>query len=153
MKKIIFLLFLTFTITSCSILKTKKTRDLTTKTKTLSVETGEVLSKRQGDTLTYTVLNPILKDTTIYVKNKEKQNSNTLRISYDKSGLQNIQCISDDINELKRYIKEVDENKTEEIKETEKIKETNFKPIFILYVFLGFAFLIILFRVLKKFGF
>ena len=146
MKLYIYFLFVLFI--SCGITKNKKDSKLITDTK--STETGTVASKRDGDTLTYTVLNPILKDTTIYIRNKTKENSNTLRISYDKQGLQEIKCISAEIDELKNYIRETQENT--ELNESEKTKETVFKPIMILWLFLGLAFLIVLVRVMKKFG-
>jgi DNA-binding PadR family transcriptional regulator len=131
-----------FLMTSCGSLKNKRKIDTVTTTK----ETGTVKSIRKSDTLSYTILNPIYKDTLITVENRE--NRSTLYIKYNEQGQQQIAYNCDDIEEIKDFIKESKQDKSEDIKE----KETLFKPVFILYIFLGFAFLIFFSRVLKKFG-
>lgn len=150
MKKV--LLILLITLFSCGTAKNKKEKVTDTVTSTSSIEKGEIISSRPGDTLTYTVLNPVLKDTILYITNTEKAYSNTLRIKYDESGLQTIDCISQEIDELKKYIIELEQNKTETITEKEKVKETTFKPIMILWIFIGIAVLIIIVRLAKKVG-
>jgi len=142
MKKIVIIILISLALSSCATSKTKRKTDTTTTTE----EKGTVESIRKADTLSYTVLNPIYKDTTIVVPNKE--NKSTLFIKYNEQGRQDISYLCDDINELKTYIKEQKEEKTENVKE----KESDFKPIFILYIFLGLSFLIILSRLLKKIG-
>jgi hypothetical protein len=103
-----------------------------------------VETKRAGDTLTYEIPNVVYRDTTIYVRNFEKQGSNTLRIAYDQQGNQTaIDCISDEINELKEIITNTEE-KT-------KVKETDFKTSTILYVFLGLIGLLIVNKLMNKF--
>lgn len=100
--------------------------------------------KREGDTLKYEVPFPIYKDTTIYVKNFEKAHSNTLRITYDEQGKQAIECISDKIDEVKTQIMEEIDNSVE------RQSKFEFKDIYILYLFLGLAFLIVVSRLLNK---
>jgi len=124
---------------------TKKLLEKKTKTDTVSTEKGTVKSTRPGDTLTYTVLNPVLKDTTIYVKNTEK--SGALRIAYDSQGKQTIDCITNEIDELKSYVKDAIEHKEEE--EKSKEIERGFKDIYILYLFLGLALLMFLNKKLR----
>lgn len=135
MKKLTLLIFLTLFSYSCKSLKNKSEK------KTNVVERTE--TKRAGDTLTYSVPNVVYRDTTIYVRNFEKQGSNTLRIAYDQQGNQTaIDCISDEISELKEIITNTEEK--------EKIKETDFKTSTILYVFLGLAGLLIVNKLMNK---
>lgn len=130
-------------IASCSASKTKTSKQ----TDRVINETEKVKSTRAGDTLTYTVLNPILKDTVIYVKDRQKVGSNTLRIAYDSSGKQTIDCISDEINELKETIRSISEKESVQTKE----KESIINGSFIFYVFLGFAGLLIINKISNKF--
>lgn len=118
-----------FILTSCKTLKDKK--DIESTKTTIS----EVYKK--GDTLKYVVPKAVYKDTTIYVKNFEKSGSNTLKIVYDKEGNQTqIDCMSDSIKELNKTI--------ETLKDNSKIKETDFKNVNILYIFLGLVVLLII---------
>lgn len=136
MKKLILLIFLMLFSFNCKSLKNKAEK------KTNVVERVE--TKRAGDTLTYEIPNVVYRDTTIYVRNFEKQGSNTLRIAYDQQGNQTaIDCISDEINELKEIITNTEE-KT-------KVKETDFKTSTILYVFLGLIGLLIVNKLMNKF--
>tara|TARA_R110000787_G_scaffold3665_1_gene14216 strand:+ start:53 stop:559 length:507 start_codon:yes stop_codon:yes gene_type:complete len=134
----------------CSTLKTKtnKTTDTNTLRDIKEIET--VKSTRKGDTISYTVLNPILKDTIIYVRNEMKQGSNTLRIRYDQSGKQTIDCISDEIDELKETIRSISENENKKEELRSKVKESFFKPIYFLYLFLGLAFLMLFNKITNK---
>lgn len=137
---------------SCSVSKTAAKKETETDTKTVTSEQGTITTKRPGDTLTYTILNPVLKDTTILVKNLREENGNTLRIIYDQAGSQTIDCITPQLEEIREYIRTQEEQKATNITENDKTKETAFKPVFILYVFLGFGGLLVLSRVLKYFG-
>ena len=130
-------------IISCSASKTKTSK----KTDRLINETETVKSTRAGDTLTYTVLNPILKDTVIYVKDTQKVGSNTLRIAYDSSGKQTIDCISDEINELKETIRSISEQEKLDTKEKESILNGSF----LFYIFLGLTGLLIVNKIANKF--
>ena len=121
MKKLIIILLL---FTGCKTLKNKKDIETTKVTRT------EIFKK--ADTLRYSVPKAVYKDTTIYVRNFEKQGSNTLRIVYDKQGNQTqIDCISDAVKELNETI--------ETLKDNTKTKETDFKSVNFLYIFLGLA--------------
>lgn len=127
---IFFVLYILMMFTfSCKTLKDKKDVE---KTKTTIKETY-----KKGDTLKYVVPKAVYKDTTIYVRNFEKQGSNTLKIVYDKDGNQTqIDCMSDSIKELNKTI--------ETLKDNSKVKETDFKNINILYIFLGLVVLLII---------
>lgn len=127
---------------SCASSKTKRN----TETKTEVKEEGTILNTRKADTMSYTILNPIYKDTTITVTNKE--NRSTLYVKYNDKGEQNISYTCDEIQELINYKRNTEEQKKETVKE----KESIFKEIYILYLFLGFAFLILFTKVLAKFG-
>ena len=136
MKKLIVLIFLTVFSYGCKTVKDKAEK------KTNVIERVE--TKRAGDTLTYSVPKVVYRDTTIFVRNFEKQGSNTLRIAYDNQGNQTaIDCISDEISELKEIITNTEE-KT-------KVKETDFKTSTILYVFLGLVGLLIVNKLMNKF--
>jgi len=113
-------------------------------------EKETLTSTRAGDTLTYTILNPILKDTTIYIRNTEKRGSNTLRIAYDSKGGQTIDCISQDIQELKETIRSITEIENTKDRLKTKEKQSLFNPIFLFYVFLGLAFLIVVSKLSNK---
>ena len=106
------------------------------KTDTVSTETGTVVSKRDGDTLTVSIPTVVYKDTTIYKRGK----TTTLVQRYNKAGELNVDCISDEINELKEYVKNAVEHTDESTKEVER----GFKDIYILYLFLGLGLLVFL---------
>jgi hypothetical protein len=134
MKKLIVLIFLV--LCSCKTLKDKKDIEQTKITRT------ELFKK--ADTLQYSVPNVKYKDTTIYIRNFEKQGSNTLKIVYDKQGNQTqIDCISEAVKELNETI--------EMLKDNSKTKETEFKSANFLYIFLGLAGLLIVNKLISKF--
>jgi hypothetical protein len=121
---------------SCKTLKDKKDIEQTKITRT------ELFKK--ADTLQYSVPNVKYKDTTIYIRNFEKQGSNTLKIVYDKQGNQTqIDCISEAVKELNETI--------EMLKDNSKTKETEFKSANFLYIFLGLAGLLIVNKLISKF--
>jgi hypothetical protein len=133
MKKII---LLTLLLVSCKTLKDKK--DI----QQVKITRSEIY--RKADTLKYSVPKAVYKDTTIYVRNFEKQGSNTLKIVYDKQGNQEqIDCISDAIKEFSESI--------ETLKDNSKVKETEFKSQNILYIFIGLAMLLIFNKLANKF--
>jgi hypothetical protein len=140
---IIIFLFLTSCTTTKSLFEKKNKTD----TQTNTTEVGTVESKRAGDTLTVFIPSIIYKDTII----QRRGNTTTLTARYDSDGNLDLKCISDEINELRTYIKEISEEKQELTKEKTKEKESIFKPIFILYLFLGLAFLMFSKKIIDKF--
>ena len=138
-------------IFSCSASKTKTSKQTDTNTVRDINEKETIKSTRKGDTLTYTVLNPILKDTVIYVKDTQKVGSNTLRIAYDSSGKQTIDCISDEINELKETIRSISEQENKKENLETKEKESILNGSFIFYIFLGLAGLLVVNKIANKF--
>ena len=121
--------------TSCKSLKDKKDIEQTKTT------IQEIYKK--GDTLKYIVPKAVYRDTTIYVRNFEKSGSNTLKIVYDKEGNQTqIDCMSESIKELNKTI--------ESLKDNSKVKETEFKNINIIYIFLGLAILLFFNKLANK---
>jgi len=126
LQKLILLLLL---FSGCSVLKDKKDIEAST------IELKEVY--RKADTLKYSVPKAIYKDTTIYIRNFEKQGSNTLKIVYDKQGNQTqIDCISDAVKELNQTITT--------FKDNSKIKDTSFNNTTLIYIFLGLCLLLII---------
>lgn len=134
--KIIILALLIF---GCKSIKSKTDLETSKITRTESF--------KKADTLKYIVPKAIYKDTTIYVRNFEKPESNTLKIVYDKQGNQTqIDCISDAVKELNETI--------ETLKDNSKTKETEVKiPIerIVIYVFIGLAFLLLVNKLANKF--
>ena len=123
-------------LTSCKTLKDKKDVE------TSKITRSEVFKK--ADTLNYIVPNAVYKDTTIYIRNFEKSGSNTLKIVYDKKGNEKqIDCISDAVKEFRETI--------ESLKDNSKVKETEFKNINIIYIFLGLVMLLFFNKLANKF--
>lgn len=126
-------LVLVFLLVSCSTLKNKKDVEQTI------TQRQEIY--RKADTLKYSVPKAVYKDTTIYVRNFEKQGSNTLKIVYDENGNQTqIDCISDAVKELTETIST--------LKDNSKTKDTKFNNISILYIIIGVIFLFILNKIM-----
>ena len=126
MKKLIFLAFFLF---GCKTIKDKKNIER------FKITKSEVY--RKADTLEYSVPKAVFKDTTIYVRNFEKQGSNTLKIVYDKQGNQtDILCISEAIKQINETV--------ESLKDKTKIKETEFNSFNIIYIFIGFFILLLI---------
>lgn len=147
------LLILSLIIVSfgCSASKTKTRKKIDTTTIRDINEKETIKSTRKGDTLSYTVLNPILKDTVIYIRDTRKLNSNTLRITYDNNGRQTIDCISNEINELKETIRNISENESRKEKTQLKEKESLLNGSFIFYIFIGLSGLILVNKIGNKF--
>ena len=131
-----YLIILLLFLTSCKTLKDKKDIE------TSKITRSEVF--RKADTLNYIVPNAVYKDTTIYIRNFEKSGSNTLKIVYDEKGNEKqIDCISDAVKEFRETI--------ESLKDNSKVKETEFKNINIIYIFLGLFMLLIFNKLANKF--
>jgi hypothetical protein len=131
-----YLIILLLFLTSCKTLKDKKDIE------TSKITRSEVF--RKADTLNYIVPNAVYKDTTIYIRNFEKSGSNTLKIVYDEKGNEKqIDCISDAVKEFRETI--------ESLKDNSKVKETEFKSINIIYIFLGLFMLLIFNKLANKF--
>ncbi len=126
-------LVLVFLLVSCSTLKNKKDVEQTI------TQRQEIY--RKADTLKYSVPKAVYKDTTIYIRNFEKQGSNTLKIVYDKNGNQTqIDCISDAVKELTETIST--------LKDNSKTKDIKFNNISILYIIIGVILLFILNKIM-----
>jgi len=137
--KIALILFALVFFYSCQ--STKDVLRDKTKTKTEKVET--TISKRNGDTIAIQVPTIVYKDTIITKRGK----TTTLNLKYNNRGLLDAECISDEINELKQIITNIEQKNNIR----DKHKETIVSNTMILYVFLGLAFLIIVYRVVSKF--
>ncbi len=143
MKKLLVLLIV---FSSCTTSKRIAETETVTDTKTTSVETGTVKSTRAGDTLTFSVPTFVYKDTTIYRRGK----TTTVVARYDNKGNLDIDCISDEINELKEFILETMIEKKEVTDEKITDIERGWQPIFIAYGFIGLAFLMLINYFIKK---
>jgi hypothetical protein len=127
MKKLIYIIAVLFLTSSCDIqkkaIKNKQDRTIS--------ELEERTIKRKGDTVTYTIPNVILKDTTIYTVNRQ---GTTLRTVYNDSGnISQIECFSSLIEITERL-----ERMTEEvIKSKDSEKTEDFDSSFILYIVIG----------------
>lgn len=147
MKNKIFIILISLMFCNCESTKSIFRKKDKTETNKETKETGLISSKRDGDTLKYVLPNIKYKDTTIYVKDYKNPNSNTLRIKYDNAGNQKaIDCISNEINELKSYIIESKENEKKHVKTSDKEKQTVFSSLNILYIFIGLAFLLVVYK-------
>ena len=113
-----------------------------TKSDSSGKESIETITKRIGDTVTYTIPNVILRDTVIYTVNHQ---GTTLRTVYDKTGaISNIDCFASVIEEIKRENREFQES----IKDKEKDKTEDFDSSFILYIISGVVIVLIVFLLL-----
>lgn len=132
---------------SCSVTKNLLRGKNKKETDTTILSGGEETSKRASDTLEILVPSIVYKDTTIYKRGK----SSTVYINYDKQGKKTFGSVCDSINDFKKWYK--NERIKEEIKDKtkEKTKETVFKPIFLLYLFIGIAFLMLCNKLMNKF--
>lgn len=124
---------------SCKSLK-DKVRD---KSETKETVTETTFTKRKGDTVTLLVPKIVYKDTLITKRGK----TTTLNLKYDKSGNLDAECIAKEINELKQIITTLE--KKNDIKT--KSKENEVPTTLILYVFIGLAFLMVIYRIMNKF--
>lgn len=150
MKKILIIISIFTICFSCNRSLFKGRQSKKTETNRTINEKEIINSTRPGDTLKYTILNPIFKDTTLYIKNKQKVGSNSLIIDYDRNGRQTIQCISDEVKELRETIRSIRELENERLNSKTKEVESLLNPSLIFYIFLGLAFLIFISKLSNK---
>lgn len=117
-KKTIPILLLLIALSGCGI---KKTAIKSKVDRTLKEQT-ESITKRKGDTVTYTIPKIVLRDTTIYTVNRQ---GTTLKTSYNSQGqISQIDCFASMIEEITRSNREL----VEAIKDKDTTKEENFNP-------------------------
>lgn len=127
-----------FLAISCDITK----QAFKSKSEASGKETIETVTKRRGDTVTYTIPNVILKDTVVYTVNRQ---GTTLRTVYDQTGsISNIDCFASAIEEIKKENREFQEL----IKDKSKEKTEDFDSSFILYIMAGLVIVFIVFLLL-----
>ena len=120
----ILILFLLF-FTSCDILKESQK----TKKDIQATEEIETRTVRKGDTIKFQVPKITYKDTTIVKTNYV--NRTEARVNYDNTGaVSSVECISSEINELRRELRTITDNS----KEKESKKEEIFRSDFIIYI-------------------
>lgn len=134
MRNTLYIILAVALLSSCDSIKTAQK----TKKDIQQSETIKTQIKRAGDTLRIEVPNITYKDTTIVKTNYV--NRTEARISYDSKGNAEVECISAEINELREEIRTLTDNS----KEKDRTKETSFQSEVIIYVFLGFALLIVI---------
>lgn len=130
-------------LVSCSTSKNLK-RDKT-ETKTEVVNSGELTIKRPSDTLEVSIPKIIYKDTTIYRRGRKS----TVYLNYDSQGNAKVISVCDSIAIFKKWYNKEKQEENKDIKEKEK--EIVFKPMLILYVFLGLGGLMIVNKIVNKF--
>lgn len=128
---------------SCT--STKKLLKDKTKTKTEEVNSGELSIKRASDTLELTIPKIIYKDTTIYKRGRKS----TVYLNYDSQGNAKVISVCDSIQIFKKWYNKVNQEQKNNIRD--KDKETVVNDTMILYIFIGLAFLIIVYRITSKF--
>ena len=116
-----------------------------TKTKTEEVNSGELSIKRASDTLELTIPKIIYKDTTIYKRGRKS----TVYLNYDSQGNAKVISVCDSIQIFKKWYNKVNQEQKNNIRD--KDKETVVNDTMILYIFIGLAFLIIVYRITSKF--
>lgn len=148
MKKFIYILAISL-IFGCTTTKSLFERKSKTNTDRSIKEVETKRLVRAGDTVTINIPNIRYKDTTITRTNTV---TNTLaNVTYDKYGNQRFDCISSEILELTKIIRNIEEQKKEDVKEREKEKKSIISGELLLYVFLGLGGLLILNKVANKF--
>ena len=136
-------LILLFLFVSCSMTKGIK-RDKT-KVDKQEIKSGEQTIKRASDTVLLTIPTIKYKDTVIYKRGRKS----TVYINYDKKGTATIKSVCDSIAIFKKWYNKINIDQNTNVREKEK--ETIIKDTLILYIFLGLAFLIVVFKISNKF--
>ena len=136
-------LILLFLFVSCSMTKGVK-RDKT-KVDKQEIKSGEQVIKRASDTVLLTIPTIKYKDTVIYKRGRKS----TVYINYDKQGTATIKSVCDSIAIFKKWYNQINIGQKTNVREKEK--ETVIKDTLILYIFLGLAFLIVVFKISNKF--
>ena len=136
-------LILVFLFVSCSMTKGIK-RDKT-KVDKQEIKSGEQTIKRASDTVLLTIPTIKYKDTVIYKRGRKS----TVYINYDKKGTATIKSVCDSIAIFKKWYNQINIDQKTNVREKEK--ETVIKDTLVLYIFLGLAFLIVVFKISNKF--
>ena len=136
-------LILLFLFVSCSMTKGIK-RDKT-KVDKEEIQSGEQTIKRASDTVLLTIPTIKYKDTVIYKRGRKS----TVYINYDKQGTATIKSVCDSIAIFKKWYNQINIDQKTNVREKEK--ETIIKDTLVLYIFLGLAFLIVVFKISNKF--
>tara|TARA_R100000951_G_scaffold15680_1_gene12363 strand:- start:411 stop:833 length:423 start_codon:yes stop_codon:yes gene_type:complete len=136
-------LILVFLFVSCSMTKGIK-RDKT-KVDREEIQSGEQTIKRASDTVLLTIPTIKYKDTVIYKRGRKS----TVYINYDKKGTATIKSVCDSIAIFKKWYNQINIDQKTNVREKEK--ETVIKDTLVLYIFLGLAFLIVVFKISNKF--
>tara|TARA_R110002051_G_scaffold91377_1_gene160750 strand:- start:160 stop:582 length:423 start_codon:yes stop_codon:yes gene_type:complete len=136
-------LILVFLFVSCSLSKGIK-RDKT-KVDKQEIKSGEQVIKRASDTVLLTIPTIKYKDTVIYKRGRKS----TVYINYDKQGTATIKSVCDSISIFKKWYNQINIDQKTNVREKEK--ETIIKDTLVLYIFLGLAFLIVVFKLSNKF--
>lgn len=136
-------LILVFLFVSCSMTKGIK-RDKT-KIDREEIQSGEQTIKRASDTVLLTIPTIKYKDTVIYKRGRKS----TVYINYDKKGTATIKSVCDSIAIFKKWYNQINIDQKTNVREKEK--ETIIKDTLILYIFIGLAFLIVVFKLSNKF--
>ena len=136
-------LIIVFLFISCTSTKSL-TRDKT-KVEKEEINSGEQTIKRASDTILMTIPTIKYKDTIIYKRGRKS----TVYINYDKQGTATIKSVCDSIEIFKKWYSQINVNQKNDIRD--KDKETKINGSFILYIFLGLAFLLIIFKLSNKY--
>jgi hypothetical protein len=135
---IIVFLFISCTSTK-SILRDK------TKVEKEQINSGEQTIKRASDTILMTIPTIKYKDTIIYKRGRKS----TVYINYDKQGTATIKSVCDSIAIFKKWYNQINVNQKNDVRD--KDKKTEINGSFILYIFLGLAFLIVIFKLSNRY--
>jgi len=135
---IIVFLFISCTSTK-SILRDK------TKVEKEQINSGEQTVKRASDTILMTIPTIKYKDTIIYKRGRKS----TVYINYDKQGTATIKSVCDSIAIFKKWYNQINVNQKNDVRD--KDKKTEINGSFILYIFLGLAFLIVIFKLSNRY--
>ena len=136
-------LIIVFLFISCTSTKSL-TRDKTKVVKE-EINSGEQTIKRASDTILMTIPTIKYKDTIIYKKGRKS----TVYINYDKQGTATIKSVCDSIAIFKKWYNQINVNQKNNVRD--KDKKTEINGSFILYIFLGLAFLLIIFKLSNKY--
>ena len=136
-------LIIVFLFISCTSTKSL-TRDKT-KIDKEEIQSGEQTIKRASDTILMTIPTIKYKDTIIYKRGRKS----TVYINYDKQGTATIKSVCDSIAIFKKWYNQINVNQKNDIRD--KDKKTEINGSFILYIFLGLAFLIVIFKLSNRY--
>jgi len=132
MKKLLIICVI-LSLSSCDVLK----QSAKTKKDIQATEQIETRTVRKGDTIRFEVPKITYKDTTIVKTNYV--NRTEARVRYDDTGnISSVECISAEINELKRELRTF----VDQSKDKTKDKEESFQSEIIIYFMLGLGVII-----------